>query len=667
MPARPTPTPARWLPWLALATVLLSIAAGASQHWTVSLPVVGALRLLEWLLRGIYLAAPLVAIGALIMMCVDRDALRLPVVLTLATSAAVGSTAVMLVGIVLLALGLYTPVVWQVTALVVWLAGAVWLVMARWRPVLDLWARARGSGRPRTLPGWWTRLLILVLAVTALHASLPPDTRDELSYHLVVPRMWALQGDWWLPADNFHTLFPGNCELLWGWADAVGGPLAPRFLTLAFAMLTLLVLAHWLEEVVADRWARGASLVFLAVTPALLTAAVICYVEWPMLLFLVLGWRLSRIPDGEAGSPHPIWSAALWGAAAGMKYTALAFVGLLGLEWVLSLIRNRLPRRAIAAAALVTLAVALLALPWLARNLIATGDPIYPLGAAVAPSAATAHDPTDLSEYTGLEGRWRWLPWLYHATAESIADHRLHPLWPLLHVIVLAVGWRWRRDLPWLSVAGGTLVLAWFSPAPRVYAPLLLLVWLFLPRLLEAVPPRPATPRLAVNIAIGMVTLVSVPVALHYLFVPGGSAVPDYLIGLTDRAGYLAARGVTTPSIAWAATQTAPDARIWAWCEDQTLYIERWVRADSPYGPPSFLLAAAQGGAAALDQEVRSWDIDLVVLRRDRCPESFSGFRLEKRMGSIDPPLRETLARWASEHLRELHRDDRHVVYEVLR
>jgi hypothetical protein len=195
----------------------------------------------------------------------------------------------------------------------------------------------------------------------------------------------------------------------------------------------------------------------------------------------------------------------------------------------------------------------------------------------------------------------------------------------------------------------------------------MLLVWLFLPRLLATVPPRPATSRLAVNIAIGMVTLVSVPVALHYLFVPGGSAVPDYLIGLTNRSGYLAARGVTTPSIAWAATQTAPDARIWAWCEDRTLYLERWARADSPYGPPSFLLAATKGGAAALDQEVRSWDIDLVVLRRDRCPESFSGFRLEKRSGSIDPPLRETIARWTSEHLRERHRDDRHVVYEVLR
>lgn len=666
MPTRWTGSAARWLPWAALGTVGLSIAAGIWQHWTVSLPVAGAARFFVWLLRGIYLSAPLVAIGAVIVTRVDRRVLRLPFVLALATAAAVGSTTVVIVGIGLLAAGLYTPVVWQLAALVAWLAGVAWLATARWRPLLDLWAQFRRRQRPTVPLASWTALLMILGAITALHGSLPPDTRDELSYHLVVPRMWALQGDWWLPADNFHTLFPGNCELLWGWADAVGGPLAPRFLTLAFAVLATLVLAQWLQEAAADRWVRGASLAFLLVTPALLTAAVICYVEWPLLLFLVLGWRLAGLGRDNGGSPSPIWPAALWGTAAGMKYTALLFVALLGLEWVLHLARQRAFRRAAATAALTTVATALLAGPWLARNLIATGDPIYPLGAAFGPAAAgTPHDPADLLEYAGLTGAWRWVPWLYHATAETVADHRFHPLWPLLHLVVLAVGWRWRRELPWLSVVGASATLAWFSPAPRVYLPLLLLLWLFLPRLLETVTSVPAA-RLATGTAVGLAGLVSVPVAFHYLFVAGGSAIPNYLIGLSDRAGFLAASHVTTPSIEWVAGHTDQNARVWTWCEDQTLYLDRWARADSPYGPPSFLAAAAKGGAAALDEEVRSWDIDLVVLRRDRCPESFSGFRLEKRSGSIDPPLRDTVTRWSSQRLRELHRDDRFIVYEVL-
>ncbi|PWB70860.1 MAG: hypothetical protein C3F15_13365 [Holophagae bacterium] len=385
-----------------------------------------------------------------------------------------------------------------------------------------------------------------------------------------------------------------------------------------------------------------------------------------MLLFLLLGWRLARIGNDGAGLTRPIWPAAFWGAAAGMKYTALLFVALLGLEWVLALARRHRPRAAVTAAVIGTVAVVALAGPWFARNLIATGDPVYPLGAALAPAVTSPHDPSDLTEYVGLDGLWRWMPWLYHATAETIADHRLHPLWPVLHLLVLAVGWRWRHSLPWLSVAGATLAFAWFNPAPRVYVPLLLLVWLFLPRLLEKVPPDAAARR-AINLAIGMVTLVSLPVALHYLFVPGGSAVPNYLIGLTDRAGYLAARGEITPSIGWVATQTDPDARIWAWCEDRTLYFDRWTRADSPYGPPSFLIAAEQGGEAALDKEIRAWDIDLVVLRRDRCPESWSAVRFENHTRTIDPLLRDKVERWSSEHLRELERDERHIVYEVVR
>lgn len=667
MPTRSTESAARWLPWAALATVLVSLAAGAWQHWTLSLPMVGVARLLVWLLLGTYAAVPLLAIGAAIVRLVDRRIFELPGVVVVATAVAAGSTAVVLTGILLLATGLYTPLVWQIVALAAWLVTVAWLVARRWQPLVALWGELRRrAGSPQPLLSW-TSLLVIVTGLAALHATLPPDTRDELAYHLVVPEMWAFQGDWWLPTDNFHTLFPGNCELLWGWAAAVGGPLAPRFLTLLLAALTVALLVQWMADAGTSRWSRDTSLVFLLVTPAILTAAVICYVEWPMLLLLLLGWRLSRIGLDRAGAVNPIWPALLWGTAAGMKYTALLFVGLLGLEWVLSLARRRGFRAAVAAALLGAAAAAILAGPWLARNLAATGDPVYPLGAAISTSADSPHDPSDLSRYAGLEGTWRWMPWLYHATAETIADHRFHPLWPLLHLLVLALGWRWRRDLPWLTVVGASVALAWFQPAPRIYLPLMLLVWLFLPRLLDALPARGAAPRLVAGAAVGLVALASIPVAFHYLFVPGGSSVPSYLIGLSDRTAYLRARGELTPSIERIARRSDPDARIWAWCEDRTLYFDRWTRADSPYGPPSWLIAADSGGAAALDREIDAWGIDLVVLRHDRCPETFAGYRLERHAASVDPSMRDAVAAWAARRLRELDRDDRYVAYEVLR
>jgi hypothetical protein len=667
VPTRPTESAARWLPWAALATVLLSLAVGAWQHWTLSLAMVGAARLLTWLLLGTYATVPLLAIGAAIIRLVDRRIFELPVVVAVATSVAAGATAVVLTGILLLATGLYTPLVWQVVALAAWLVSVAWLVARRWQPLDALWRELRRHGELPLRPLSWTALLVIVTGLAALHATLPPDTRDELSYHLAVPEMWAFQGDWWLPTDNFHTLFPGNCELLWGWAAAVGGPLAPRFLTLLLAALTVALLVQWMAGAGTSRWSRDVSLVFLLVTPVVLTAAVICYVEWPMLLLLLLGWRLSRIGLDSAGAVAPIWPALLWGAAAGMKYTALLFVGLLSLEWILSVGRRRGVRAAVTAALLGTVAAAILAGPWLARNVSATGDPVYPLGAAMSTSADSPHDPSDLSGYARLDGAWRWMPWSFHATAETIVDHRLHPLWPLLHLLVLALGWRWRRDLPWFTVIGASVALAWFQPAPRIYLPLMLLAWLFLPGLLDALPADRKAPRSVAGAAVGLVALASIPLAFHYLFVPGGSAVPSYLIGLSDRAGYLRARGELTPAMERIASHSDPEARIWTWCEDRTLYFDRWTRSDSPYGPPSWLVAVGSGGAAALDREIDAWGIDLVVLRHDRCPETFAGYRLDRHAAAVDPSLRDAVTAWSAGRLRELDRDDHYVTFEVLR
>ncbi|PWB70859.1 MAG: hypothetical protein C3F15_13360 [Holophagae bacterium] len=168
-----TSSAVRWLPWAALATVVLSIAVGAWRHWTVSLPVVGAVRLVEWLLCGVYASVPLLLIGAVIVRWVDRDVFRLPFVLALATTAAAGSTGVLLVGIGLLAAGVYTPVAWQLTAVVAWLVGLAWLAIARWRPLLDLWTRFRQRQRPRTPLASASSLLILLAGITALHGSLP--------------------------------------------------------------------------------------------------------------------------------------------------------------------------------------------------------------------------------------------------------------------------------------------------------------------------------------------------------------------------------------------------------------------------------------------------------------------------------------------------------------
>lgn len=645
---------------------VLLMGIGLDRHWNVSLPLVGTGRILGWLLLGIYSCVPVYVVGAVTVRLIGGRIVGLDRITATAVRWAVGWICVVAVGVITLAAGGYTPLLWQCMAPLAWLGLLGWLVATRWRALRALADMGRrGLQDPFPLLSW-RALLGLTVAAAALHASLPPDTRDELSYHLVMPELWAAQGDWWVPLDNFHLAFPGSCELMWGWAGAVAGPLAPRFVTLAFAVLTVALLAGWMAEQATAGWIRDLSLVFLAVTPVALTAASICYVEWPLLFFLFLGWRLSRFSLETPAAVSVWWAAACWGMASSIKYTALLFVGLLAAEWLHAQLTRHAVRSAVTAGLALALAVAALAGPWFARNWIATGDPIFPLGSAIGVATASPHDPEVLAQYADLPEAWRWFPWLYHATVDPVGDHRLHPLWPLLHLAVLVVGWRWRRDLPWFAVVVSTAALAWFNPAARIYLPLMLLVWLFLPRILGALPGGLPDRRLA-SLAVGLMAVVSLPTALHFMFAPGGTAVPDYLLGVKGRRGYLAERGLIDPTTAWVADNTSPEARVWAWCEDRILYLDRWTRSDSPYGPPSVLRIVERGGAPSLDAELEARPVDYVFVRRDRCPEAWTRAAFEKRSWEIDPEVRGQLTEWSRTHLEEVLRDGRHTLYRVRR
>ncbi len=642
-----------------LLLLLLLIAVGATFHWEISLPVVGLLRLGEWLVRGLYCSVPVLVAGTAIMAGLGRRRGSASPILALAAGWGAGWAAVILVGIVMLAAGVYSPLVWQILAPAGWLALVAWLIANR-RSVYRFLGDCLRAGDRIDIPLIsWRSLLVAIAVLACLHASLPPDTRDELGYHLALPQLWSLQGDWWVPSDNFHLMFPGNAEIIWAWATATGGPLAPRFITLVFALMTVALLWQLIERTGAPRWIRDSSLVCLLVTPMALTSAAVCYVEWPLVFFMMLGWVGTRIRDLAARAPIVV-PAVAWAVAIGMKYTALLFIGLLAVEWLVSWSRER-PRHAVAAGVALVIAVAVMAAPWMVRNWYATGDPIYPLGGLTGIGGSVS-DAGDVSRYARLEGPWRWLPWLYHATADPIADHRLHPLWIVLHLAILVAGWRWRRELPWWTVVGGTLALLPFQPAPRIYLPLLVLDTMFIPPLLRPLD-GVRSARALVTVALLTTTVVSVPLAMYELLITGGTPVPNYLIGLTDRDDYLHRRAVVTPVMDTIRSTTPADTKLWTWCEDRILYFERWTRPDSPYGPPAGLTILWELGPAALTAAAD--DVDFVVVRRDRCPSDWDQVMFETRGWRIEPTVQHDMNTWFAENLSEVTADDRYVLYRV--
>jgi len=649
----------------AVATAAVAVLAVARQ-WPVGASVVAAGRALQWLLLGAYACLPVLFLGRLVTRPLQR--LGAPPALSWAAAWVVGWTAVVAVGIGLLASGLYSPVVWQGLAAAGALAAAVWVMRRGLGPLRG--STDSGGARWWTGPmssGWapWRWLLALLLLAAVACAMLPPDSRDELAYHLVAPRLWAAQGDWVTPADNPHLLFPGNLEIVWSWALAVGGLRAPRLVTLVWALLTVAVLWEWLKEQGVAPAVGQALLVFLLATPVILHPAAICYVEWPLLLLLIVGWRLSRL-HLERGAPvAAVLAAVCWGLALGSKHSALPVVGLLSLEWLLNLRRER-PRAAAAAVASLVVAVALLAAPWWVRAWSITGDPVHPFGSLLSSAETASGDADAIAGYGRPPGQWRLWPWVWHAGGERLGDQMMHPLWPVLLVGVIAFGWRWRHQLPWLTVVGTSAVLLPFGPAPRVYLPLMVLCWLFLPRLVEGVGRSRALKAVAVGTVLAAVCL-ALPVTLASWFLTAGRAAPDYLLAQVGEVGFLERRGIVTPVTEWVRTRTPPDAKVWAWGEDRVFYLDRWVRAGSPYSLPLFVRAAAGGGEAGLSAAVAADGIGYVLVNRARVPDSWTRLDLERRSWELDPEVTAALQSWRRNHLREIVRDDRYVLYQVAR
>ncbi len=232
-------------------------------------------------------------------------------------------------------------------------------------------------------------LLAVGLAAALTFALAPPVKYDALAYHLTLPETYLDLGRVsylpWL-ATSGH---PQAAEMLYTWAIALAGRQAAAVLGWCFAPLTALGLLGYLRQRigVSAAWV-GAGALLAGYT--LMVSSAWAYADW---LGLYFGFGCLAALDlwRQDGAHRHAWlSGAFAGLAFSTKYTAGALVlaGLAALGW------HAWKRRAaiLPAAGRYTLAAAAFALPWLVKNLITTGNPLYPFffvsGAMSAPRIA---------------------------------------------------------------------------------------------------------------------------------------------------------------------------------------------------------------------------------------------------------------------------------------
>lgn len=299
----------------------------------------------------------------------------------------------------------------------------------------------RGLPRPRPLswPKWQLGIAIALGAtvfLTVLATCAPVTTFDALHYHASAPARYAESHElreirWsWSSYQPFTVeMLVTDGDLLW---DSIQGAFAPLLLALAALAAVLGMGAR----------VGGRSLALLAggiffVQPLLVFDASGTLIEAGLAYAAALtAWNLALF--ARRGDVTALALAGLFaGAAAGMKYVGL-FVLLAAGVALLLVARRRLTPAALAAFAVPAAAVAL---PWYLKNLVQTGNPLYPF------------------VFGGLnEDAQRWI-------SAGIHEHG-HGRSPLDAVLVpfrlLAQGDDFDRG-------------SWLSPLPLLFAPLSLL------------------------------------------------------------------------------------------------------------------------------------------------------------------------------------------------
>jgi hypothetical protein len=296
---------------------------------------------------------------------------------------------------------------------------------------------------------------------------------DALSYHLQLPLEWLALGRIVPLEHNVYAALPSFVEaaflhvmILAGGPDE--GALAAQFLAAFLSILTALVVATLARRLLPDvgRWlglriVGTVAAVLLLALPWFLVVGSLAYNDGIVLLFLAAGWLvLARRSESAFDVRSGFLLGSLAGAACGAKLTAAGFVALplaLAATAVLLHAPGRSLRTRLASVALVGGTASLVALlilaPWLVRNAIATGSPVFPFATSVfgtgwwteAQSVRFALGHAAEPSMSVVGRLWtQWFALGFGAEPSGHAPAPWTPQWSLL---------------PWLGLAGALVLL----------------------------------------------------------------------------------------------------------------------------------------------------------------------------------------------------------------
>lgn len=243
-------------------------------------------------------------------------------------------------------------------------------------------------------------LFLLILGVAAcisILALVPPVSRDALTHHLAVPKLYLQHGGVYEIPHLKFSYYPMSLDLLYIIPLYFKNDILPKFIHFAFALGTAVLVYHYINRRINRSYALFGALFFLTI-PVIVRLSSTVYVDLGLIFFLFAALLcLFRWIETGFMAKYLIFTAVLCGLALGTKYNGLVGLFLLGLFAAFVYARYNAGQRLSGfksagwCAAFVVIALLVFS-PWMIRNYAWTKNPVYPLYNSVFASGKTDPD-----------------------------------------------------------------------------------------------------------------------------------------------------------------------------------------------------------------------------------------------------------------------------------
>jgi hypothetical protein len=169
----------------------------------------------------------------------------------------------------------------------------------------------------------------VIVAVVVL-ASVPPVSRDALTHHLAIPKLYLKHGGIYEIPGIVFSYYPMNLDLLYLIPLYFQNDIATKYIHFLFALLTALFIYKFLQEKIGKLYGLLGALFFLTI-PIIIKLSITVYVDlgliffsW-MCIYFILKWFSCKCKI-----QYLISSALFCGLALGTKYNALLLLLIMG-------------------------------------------------------------------------------------------------------------------------------------------------------------------------------------------------------------------------------------------------------------------------------------------------------------------------------------------------